>query len=143
MVFFKFLKGRKGKNNQTNSNRRLNFRIEPTHNTDLSVSLRGIKATIVDIAVGGVCISTSQDIFLRNSDAVTLIINIDNEQFRILSKVIRAWFAESKYFTSIQFIKDSASWDSLLEEKIAGNSKSWESLLGKKIIFWERERLLK
>lgn len=143
MGLWKFLKSRAGKNNRATSNRRQNFRVESPPDNDLRVSLRGTKATIVDIAVGGVCISTNQDIFLRDSDTVTLLIDIDNEQFRILSKVVRVWLAESKYFTSIQFIRDSESWESLLEEKIARTSKSWESLLGKKIIYWERERLLK
>jgi len=122
----------------TAENRRLNFRVKPPPNCGLSVSLQGMSIAIVDIALGGMCISISHDIFLRHGENMTLTICIDDRQFNVLSKVIRVWFTQSQYFASLQFLGASASWESLLGEEVTRNTKRFVALLGQKIMHLER-----
>lgn len=118
-------------NNPATVNRRMGFRVRPLPNSGLSVFFQETAVNVIDISVGGACISRSQELSLTSQETVTLIISVDGKRFDVKSTVIRTWSSQSasgsQYFASIQFV---------------GNPAMRESLLGKKIMHLERERFL-
>ena len=117
--------------NPENFERRMSFRVKPTLSSGLKILFQGAEADIVDISVGGACITKSKEFFLKSQETVSMVIGIDGQRFDVRSKVIRAWSAKSeqgvKYFLSLQFLSHPAMR---------------ESLLGRKIMLLERERFL-
>jgi hypothetical protein len=116
--------------NMTISDLRMGFRVKPLPHSGLNIFFKGAEANIVNISIGGVCMSDSKDFFLKPQQKVTVTINIDGNKFDLEGMVIRTWSSQSvfgmEHFASLRFLS---------------YSEMRESLLGNKIMFIDRRRL--
>lgn len=105
-------------------NLRMNFRIKPMINRGLTAFIQGLSVTIVDISVGGVRISTKNDLPFKAHDTIKVTIGVDDSKFDVEGRVIRAWSARTaggvghQSYASIQFLDNQAARESLLSRKI-------------------------
>lgn len=105
-------------------NLRRNFRVKPLLNKGLTAFFAGQSVTIVDISVGGIRISTKNDLPFKAHDIMTITIGVDNAKFDVGGRVIRTWSTNATggtgnhSYASIQFLDNQAARDSLLSRKI-------------------------
>ena len=112
------------------SDLRIGFRVKPLPHGGLNIFFQGEEVNIVNISIGGVCISDSKDFSLIPQQTVTVTINIDGKKFDLEAMVIRTWSSKSAFgivhFACLQF---------------RSYSEMRESLLANKIMFLDRRRL--
>jgi hypothetical protein len=113
-------------------NLRENFRIKPPPNQGLTAFSQGLWFTIVDISVGGVRISTKKDLPFKVHDLIKVTIGVDNTNFDVEGRVVKAWSAR---------MAGGVGHQSCASIQFLNNQAARESLLGRKIILLEREML--
>jgi hypothetical protein len=98
------------------------FRIRATQSDGVRVFFQGKEANIVNISIGGVCISESKELPLKPQEMVTVTVSIDGNKFDVESMVIRTWSSQltcgPQHFASLQFLSHSTIRESLLGNKM-------------------------
>ena len=104
---------------------RANYRIQPIPDSGLSFILKeDMPVDIVDISLGGVCISYEGELHIKSQDIVKLTLIIDRKKFSLDGEVIRVWSPQNsninrgRLFATIQFSCQRGEWESLLGKKI-------------------------
>jgi hypothetical protein len=110
-------------------NIRLHFRLRVPSSCDLMLKIKGEKATLVDISVGGAMVSGTTAKGLNQHDRIKTEISFDGQAYSIDAEVLRVWSAGNE--SNRQDVQFAAM-------KFLNTAKLFESALGKAIFNLER-----
>lgn len=121
---------RRGDTNPFNFRR--HYRLKLSSRSDLSLCIRGIKANLMDISVGGAMISASDRSLLQPHSRIRLCVGFDKMEYHLDSEVIRRWSPDAAAGNKEMQIASI---------KFLNACREFEHFLGKKIFTIERQLL--
>lgn len=105
-------------------NIRFHFRVRPKSDSGLSLAYGGNKVNLMDISLGGTGFNHGEAKILSAGDTIRLRLNIDERDFDVDARVIRAWFPEVPdrsrplQFVSVRFLPMERDLEYALSRKI-------------------------
>jgi hypothetical protein len=105
-------------------NVRMHFRIKPSIDSGIKLSIRGNTVNIIDISIGGTKISFPKNIGVEPRKIVEGKLSIDGQVFSFQAKVLRSWDTPGSYkgenlkYAAMQFFNMDKKLDNLLGQKV-------------------------